>query len=336
MKLSSPMLVLSVAVALAATGTAIASDRVLARNRIANNIKRNLIKVDEYASASTGKLKEIVQLDDTDFYRQLGIGSMSMPSNNKPSSGDNEDGGNSSSGGDSADGGSSSSGGDNADGGSSSSGGGSEDGGSSSSGGGGEDGGSSSSGGGSEEGGSSSSGGGSEDGGSSSSGGGSDGSNSDSSNGNNGSDSSSDGSDPSTSSTDTETDGTGTEDSPVEAPTEAAGAGATPTASPVGSGGIPASTPLSSPTVDEDATLVPTNTTDVCELCQQAVTKLADIDSDAVCDVKCVEIVEKLGGGPADLIADAVGILCVPLCAYAVNDGVNVVATDACASVDLC
>jgi len=243
MKLSSPMLVLSVAVALAGT-TVNASDRVLARNRIANNIKRNLIKVDAYASASTGKLKEIVQLDDTDFYRQLGIGSMSMPSNNKPSSGgDSEDGDSSSSGGGGENGGSSSSGGGSADGGSSSSGGGNADGGNSSSGGGSADGGTSSSGGGSEDGGSSSNGGGSEDGGSSSSGG---------------------GSDPSTSSTDTGTDGTGPEDTPVEAPTEAAdaGAGATPTASPVGSGGIPASTPLSSPTVDEDATFVPTNTTD--------------------------------------------------------------------------
>jgi len=256
MKLSSPMLVLSVAVALAGT-TVNASDRVLARNRIANNIKRNLIKVDAYASASTGKLKEIVQLDDTDFYRQLGIGSMSMPSNNKPSSGgDSEDGDSSSSGGGGENGGSSSSGGGSADGGSSSSGGGNADGGNSSSGGGSADGGTSSSGGGSEDGGSSSNGGGSEDGGSSSSGG---------------------GSDPSTSSTDTGTDGTGTDgtgsgdtgvDDPVEAPTEAAGADSVtggetaPSPAPVGPGGIPASTPLSSPTVDEDATFVPTNTTD--------------------------------------------------------------------------
>jgi len=222
------MLVLSVAVALAATTTVNASDRVLARNRIANSIKRNLIKVDEYASTAgkTTALEEIVQLDDTDFYRQLGIGSMSMPSsNNIPSSGgDSEDGGSSSSsgGGSSSDSSSSSGGGD----------------------------------------GSSSD---SNTGSDSSSDNSDPTSSTDTGTDGTGTDAGTDGAGTDTGSGDTgveapveaptafEQAGAGVA-TPVEtAPSESP---------PVGSGGIPASTPLESPTADEDATFVPTNTTD--------------------------------------------------------------------------
>jgi len=108
MKLSSQTIVLSVALAAAATTAAVnASSRDLTRNRKTTTRERRIRNLFQVESATT-TLEEIVQINDAELVRELMGHTMSMSMPSMPS-GDSEDGGDGSSGGDSEDGGNDSS-----------------------------------------------------------------------------------------------------------------------------------------------------------------------------------------------------------------------------------